>query len=68
MFLFSFFFSDVESPSPEPDGDFKSTPLPLDLVFTTNPTLFPGNGTIPINPLHGEDSDFGDFGTSRQVY
>ena len=57
-----FVFVDVESPSPEPDGEFKSTAPPLDLVFTTNPSLLQTNGTLPhaggIDVPNGKDDEF----------
>ena len=59
---FWFVFVDVESPSPEPDGEFKSTAPPLDLVFTTNPSLLQTNGTLPhaggIDVPNEEDDEF----------
>ena len=58
----TFITADVESPSPEPDGEFKSTAPPVDLVFTTNPSLLQTNGTLPhaggVDIHHGEDDEF----------
>ena len=61
MTQYTFNSADVESPSPEPDGEFKSTAPPLDVVFTTNPSLLQTNGTLPhaggVDAHHREDDE-----------